>query len=349
MRTEELNYELPEELIAQFPPGRRGESRLLVYDRDSGELTDSRFMRIGEFLQPGDCFVLNDTKVLPARFYGRRTSGGRLEGLFVSQQTPCLWTVMLKRLRRVSRGERIYLQDSEGKDFCRAEVVEKPGEGLCRIKVEAGGGAKKVLGKIGFAPLPPYIKRDTDDKIEFMDRRRYQTVYARRDGAVAAPTAGMHFTQGLIEELRGLGFNFAYVTLHVGPGTFRPVTSQRLEEHKMDRESFKIDQENAGIVNKCKATGGRVIAVGTTSVRVLESVASDGKVKAGEGQTELFIRPGFDIQVVDALVTNFHLPKSTLLALVAAFCGTPEILRVYRYAVQQQYRFYSYGDAMLIL
>jgi len=349
MRTEELNYDLPEELIAQLPTNRRSDSRLLVYNRGSEELADSRFSQIGEFLRAGDCLVLNDTKVLRARFYGRRASGARLEGLFISEQTSGLWRVMLKRLRRVRQGERIYLQDRKGQDYCRAEVVEKLGVGLCRLKVEAEGSAELVLGEIGFAPLPPYIKRDTDEELAVMDLQRYQTVYARREGAVAAPTAGMHFTEELIELLRDLGIRFAYVTLHVGPGTFRPIVSERLEEHDMEGESFKIDEENAGIVNECKAAGRRVIAVGTTSVRVVESVARQDEVKACQGQTELFIKPGFEFQVVDAIVTNFHLPKSTLLALVASFCGLEEILRVYRYAVEQRYRFYSYGDAMLIL
>jgi len=349
MKTEELNYYLPPELIAQEPLCVRSDSRLLVFDRSNGELTESRFDRIGDFLRGGDCLVLNDTKVLPARFFGRRGSGGKLEGLLLSETESGVWEVMLKGARRIKTGQTIYLKNKEKGDFCTAKVLDKLKEGKWRLKVEADGAVETVLERIGFPPLPPYIKRGTDTEEAAADRLRYQTVYARRAGAVAAPTAGLHFTGELIEQLKKGGVCFAFITLHVGLGTFRPITTETIEQHKMEEERFSIDAENAGIINTAIEKGGRMIAVGTTTVRTLETVAGRCRVEAVSGATKLFIKPGYKFKLIDAMVTNFHLPKSTLLALVAAFAGLENILAAYRHAIERQYRFYSYGDAMLII
>ena len=346
MKTDELDYELPGELIAQRPVRVRSRSRLLVLNRSGGGLTDSRFDRIGDYLSSGDCLVLNDTKVLPARFFGRRSSGGKLEGLFLGEMTGVVWEVMLKGAGRLKAGETIYLKNREGGDYCEAEVLERREQGRCRLKLATGAGPRSVLEASGFPPLPPYIKRGRDADEAERDRERYQTVYARRTGSVAAPTAGLHFTRPLIARLRKAGIRFAYVTLHVGPGTFKPITAERLEEHEMERERFDITAESAGIINGTREKGGRIIAVGTTVVRVLETVAAEGRARPLGGETALFIRPGHRFGLVDAMVTNFHLPRSSLLALVGAFAGLDVVPGAYRHAVEQRYRFYSYGDAI---
>ncbi|MGA2071815.1 MAG: tRNA preQ1(34) S-adenosylmethionine ribosyltransferase-isomerase QueA [Sedimentisphaerales bacterium] len=349
MKTEELDYYLPEELIAQQPPKNRSQSRLLVLNRQNGSLTDTRFDKIGEFLRNGDCLVLNDTKVLAARFFAKRKTGGSLEGLFLNQQDKGLWEVMLKGLGKIKLRECIRLKDIYGDDFCLAEVIEKKNDGKCLLKIEAESPAEKTLQKIGFPPLPPYIRRDTDLRQAARDKKRYQTVYARNPGAVAAPTAGLHFTKKLIETLKTRGVEFAYVTLAVGEGTFKPVTAETLEEHQIHQERFSIDERNAGVINKTRRKGGRIIAVGTTSVRVLETATKQGQLSAMTDSTRLFIKPGYKFRMVDGMVTNFHLPKSTLLALVGAFAGLDTILAAYQYAIENRYRFYSYGDAMLII
>jgi len=357
MKTQLLDYDLPEGLIAQQPAARRSDSRLLVLERRGGHLTDRRFADIGEFLRAGDCLVLNDTKVLAAKFFARRVTGGKLEGLFLRQPEKNVWEVMLKGLGKVKAGERIWLKDIKGEDFYCAEVVEKRDEGKCLLRVEAEGSVEEVLEKVGFAPLPPYIKRGgdlalsaRDRPFDFaQDRQRYQTVYARKLGAVAAPTAGLHFTKELLSRLEERGIKLAYITLDVGEGTFKPVTAETLEEHRIHEERFSIDEKNAGIINGVKKSGGRIIAVGTTSVRVLETVVKDSAVSAMSGSTNLFIMPGYQFRMVDAMVTNFHLPRSTLLALVGAFAGLETILAAYRYAIETGYRFYSYGDAMFIV
>jgi S-adenosylmethionine:tRNA ribosyltransferase-isomerase len=349
MRTEELQFDLPVELIAQQPSAVRSEARLLVVDRRSNELVDSRFDEIGGFLKPGDCLVLNDTKVLPARFFARRKSGAKLEGLFLSESLPGTWEVMLKSVRKIKTGEYIYIQDKSKADFCIAEVLEKKQDGKCRLKLETTGNHEVILDEVGFPPLPPYIKRSDDTKIAEADRIRYQTVYARTPGAVAAPTAGLHFTDRLIERLKQAGICFAYLTLHVGMGTFKPMTTEDVEDHEMQSEPFSLDEQNARIINSIKNKGGRIIPVGTTSTRVLETIASNSQVKASTGATELFITPGYKFKITDAMITNFHLPKSTLLALVAAFTGLEKILVAYNHAIEKRYRFFSYGDAMLIL
>ncbi len=348
MKTEQLNYYLPAELIAQQPCTVRSDSRLLVFDRLENKLLDSFFNRIGDFLRPGDCLVLNDTKVLPARFWGARKTGGKLEGLFLNEKTPGLWEVMLKGAGKVKTAETICLS-GRGKDCINAVVLEKTGQGRCLLKFQTEEIAEAILERIGLPPLPPYIKRNDNIEQAVLDKNRYQTVYARKTGAVAAPTAGLHFTEELIERLKNSGIHFAYVTLHVGLGTFKPVNVENLEDHDIHEEQFSIDEKNAGLINKAKKRGGRIIAVGTTSVRTLETIATDSQISAGTGATRIFITPGYKFKIVDAMVTNFHLPKSTLLALVGAFAGLENIFAAYRYAIEQKYRFYSYGDAMLII
>lgn len=351
MKTDQLDYELPSELIAQDPAEIRTESRLLALDRRTGGLTDARFDRLSDFLKAGDCLVLNDTKVLPARFFARRQSGGRLEGLFLSAGSAAeIWQVMLKGAAKVKRGERIILEGRDGCDFCTAEMLEKRQGGICLLKVDGPSGPGGVLEAVGFPPLPPYIRRGRDAAKAEADRQRYQTVYARYPGAVAAPTAGLHFTEELLGRLREQEVRLARVTLHVGAGTFKPIATESVEEHPIHHEWYRIDEENAAIVNGTRRTGARIVAVGTTAVRVLETVSdADGSMEARTGTTNLFITPGYKFKIVDAMITNFHLPRSTLLALVSAFAGLENIRRAYRHAIERRYRFYSYGDAMLIL
>ncbi len=387
MKTNLLDYELPSELIAQHPANVRSESRLLVMERATGRLIDSRFRRLGDFLRAGDCLVLNDTKVLPARFFARRRTGGRLEGLFLNATaTAGVWEVMLKGARKLKPDETIILEDKEQRDFCTAEVLEKKLEGVCLFRVASEADPETVLEEIGFPPLPPYIRRNHDVALAENDRRRYQTVYARRPGAVAAPTAGLHFTDDLLQQLREVGMRMAYVTLHVGAGTFKPIATETVQEHQIHREWYRLDEENAAAISAARAEGGRIVAVGTTVTRVLETVAdvqqvgwasahADGLaadaqrqhglkgtpnanyrvweprpiLRPAEGTTDLFITPGYEFKIVEAMVTNFHLPRSTLLALVAAFAGLEQTLAAYRHAIEQRYRFYSYGDAMLII
>ena len=348
MKTEKLQYRLPEELIAQQPARIRSNSRLLVLNRTTNELVDSQFSKIGEFLRPGDCLVTNDTKVLPARFFGRRGSGGKLEGLFLCKNAPGIWEVMLKGARKVRIGERFYLTDREGNNSFKAEVLDKTLAGRCLLKIDGDADVESLLKEIGFPPLPPYIKRDDDPGQAAIDKRRYQTVYAREAGAVAAPTAGLHFTKRLMQKLNKGGVCFAYIILHVGTGTFKPISAENLEDHEMHQERFSIDEQNARIINAAKRKGGRIVAVGTTTVRTLETVAGGPQIRAKSGITELFIKPGYEFKTIDAMITNFHLPKSTLLAMVAAFAGLENILAAYRHAIEEKYRFYSYGDAMLI-
>jgi S-adenosylmethionine:tRNA ribosyltransferase-isomerase len=357
MKTEKLNYNLPPELIAQAPLSIRSGSRLLVLDRSSGKVRDSRFRSVSDFLLSGDCLVLNDTKVLPARFFARRATGGRLEGLFLTADAKGAWTVYLKGLRKLKPGDEFYLKDRQKADFCKAVLVEKLDQGKCRLQIKTDLNAQTALEKIGFPPLPPYIKRNDDPDVAAQDKQRYQTVYAKQIGAVAAPTAGLHFTETLIERLKRAGIKFAFITLHVGAGTFKPVTEENLEDHRIHKEWFSIDEKNAALINTAKSKGGRIIPVGTTSTRVLETVAADSRacpersraIEAASGTTELFIMPGYQFKMVDAMITNFHLPKSTLLALVAAFAGLENILAAYNHAIEKRYRFYSYGDAMLII
>ncbi len=348
MKTEMLNYDLPAELIAQQPLPVRTDSRLLVLSRSDRSILDSSFRRLGEFLLPGDCLVLNDTKVLPARFFAKRASGAKLEGLFLEELPGKVWSVYLRGLRKIRSGEKIFLIDKRKCVLCQAKLIEKTDEGKCVLKILSDDTSEAVLEQIGFPPLPPYIKRDDNPEIAEDDKHRYQTVYAQKSGAVAAPTAGLHFTNTFIEQLQNKGIIFAEVTLHVGAGTFKPITSENLEDHNIHEERFGIDRQNAKLINEARKSGRRIIPVGTTSMRVLETVARNSQIEPTEGSTKLFITPGYEFKICDALITNFHLPKSSLLALVAAFAGLNNILAAYNHAVDKHYRFYSYGDSMLI-
>jgi S-adenosylmethionine:tRNA ribosyltransferase-isomerase len=256
---------------------------------------------------------------------------------------------MLKGARRLRPGDTIILKDRQKEDFCQAELLEKQGRGRCLLRLKTQIDIEAVLDTIGFPPLPPYIKRNDEAALAQIDKLRYQTVYARKNGAVAAPTAGLHFTEPLIKQLQQAGIRFAYITLHVGAGTFKPITSENLEDHQIHQEWFSIDEENARIINTAKGQGACIIPVGTTSTRALETIATGRQIKAAAGMTDLFIKPGYKFKITDAMITNFHLPKSTLLALVAAFAGLETILAAYNHAIEQRYRFYSYGDAMLII
>jgi len=340
---------LPGELIAQSPAESRCGSRLLVMERAGGKVWDRSFADIAGYIDSGDCLVVNDTRVLPARFFARRLTGARLEGLFLAEHTGGRWEVMLKNSRKVKCGEEIELFARDGSEWGRAVALDRLDDGRWLVEMGDESDVEAILAQIGFAPLPPYIRRDEYGEQAAADLQRYQTVYAREAGAVAAPTAGLHFTAEILTQLRDKGVRSAHVTLHVGAGTFKPVTAERLADHKMHSERFRLAEEDARIVNDTISGGGRIVAVGTTSVRTLETLARGGRVEAGQGQTNLFIQPGYEFQIVDAMVTNFHLPRSTLLALVGAFAGLGNILAAYRHAIDQRYRFYSYGDAMLII
>jgi S-adenosylmethionine:tRNA ribosyltransferase-isomerase len=348
MKTEDLNYTLPEELIAQHPSQKRQQSRLLVLDRAAKTRIDRQFSDFGNYLKAGDCLVLNNTKVLPARFYARKLTGAQLEGLFILEEPDGQWQVLLKNSRKLNPGDTIELVDRVGNPW--GQVIANPSDiaGQWCLKPSRSIDAFSALDLIGHPPLPPYIKRGQIDDSEDEDLQRYQTVYASEPGAVAAPTAGLHFEQAMLKQIKQLGVKLAYVTLHVGIGTFRPVQTETLDEHPMHEERYEIGTEAADIINDTSDAGGRIVAVGTTSVRTLESVVKDRHVQPAQGKTKLFIQPGYEFKIVDAMVTNFHLPKSTLLALVGAFAGMENVLDAYQHAIEQKYRFYSYGDAMFI-
>lgn len=348
METENLNYELPAELIAQKPAEKRDASRLLVLNRSDGAIIDSSFAHIGDWLRKGDCLVINDTKVLPAKFFARRNTGAKIEGLFLEQQQDN-WLVMLKNSAKIKQAETLDLLDRNKNPYCPVLAEARLSAGQWLLRPQSDLSAEDILKNIGFAPLPPYIKRAQPQIEHETDSARYQTVYAQYSGAVAAPTAGLHFTEELLEQIKAKGITIAQVTLHIGEGTFLPVKTKTLQEHKIHSERFSLDSDNAQIINRTISQGGRVIAVGTTSVRTLETVAEGRKVNPQSGQTDIFITPGFDFRIVDGIITNFHLPKSTLLALVGAFAGLDKIMASYRHAVEKRYRFYSYGDCMLII
>ena len=332
-RTSDFDYDLPPEAIAQHP-GERGESRLLMLGRTTGE---RRFAELPDLLDPGDLLVVNDTRVIPARLRARRPTGGRVEILLVEREESASWWCLLRPGRRLPPGAPLAV---EGGPSAR---VEERADGRFRLTFEQP--IEPLLKEIGETPLPPYIDRPVEPR----DRERYQTVYAARPGAVAAPTAGLHFTPALLAALERRGIRQASLTLHVGPGTFRPVKAENPEEHVLDSERFEIPEATAEAVAATRRNGRRVVAVGTTVVRSLEAAAtSDGLVAAGAGRTGLYIRPGYGFRVVDRLITNFHLPRSTLLMLVCAFAGRNRVLDAYRQAVGSGFRFYSYGDAMLV-
>lgn len=341
MKVSDFDYELPEELIAQTPLDKRDESRLLVYHRNSKAVEHCIFRNIEDFLLPGDCLVVNDTKVIPARLLGyREDTGGRMEFVLLSRENDDTWRVLVKPGRRAKIGSRFLFGDG----LLKAEVLDKTEEGGRIVRFFFDGVFEEVLDQAGIMPLPPYIHE------ELKDKNRYQTVYARHSGSAAAPTAGLHFTPELLKRLKEKGVNFAKVTLHVGLGTFRPVKVENIQEHIMHKEKFEVSREAAEVINEAKRSGKRIIAVGTTSLRTLESISDDnGMIHAGSGETGIFIYPGYRFKVVDALITNFHLPRSTLLMLVSAMTGREEILQVYQEAIARRYRFFSFGDAMLIV
>ncbi len=346
MKLDDFDYDLPRELIAQHPASRRDESRLLVLRRDSGTIEHRRFRDIAEYLAPHDLLVLNDTKVIPARLVGQRATGGRIEVLLVAPEGD-VWRAMLKGSARVKLGEKLSFE--AGAMTCT--FYGRLPDGQVHLAFAVGHGElMAALQRVGRAPLPPYIKRPpTDDPDVAADRERYQTVYAERPGAIAAPTAGLHFTPEVFAALDARGVRRTTITLHVGLGTFKPVTAERVEEHVMHAEWFELSAAATEAIAAARAAGGRVVAVGTTATRVLETAARLAHWGPATGTTDLFITPGFEFRVTGALVTNFHLPRSTLLMLVAAFAGRERVLAAYEEAKRLGYRFYSYGDAMLIL
>jgi S-adenosylmethionine:tRNA ribosyltransferase-isomerase len=354
MRLADFDYELPAERIAQEPCAERDRARLLVHDRRTGATQHAYIADLGTFLRRGDLLVVNDTQVLRARLFARRASGGRIELLLLepSPGDALQWRAMLRPARRLAEGERLTLEGAPLAVELSAREHAPTGEPAMEWRVsfvEPGGArvdAREVMERAGHVPLPPYVERADDAR----DVERYQTVYARVPGAVAAPTAGLHFTPELLARLSAQGIARAALTLHVGPGTFQPVKTEVVEEHRMHAERYELPSETAAAVRAARAAGGRVVAVGTTVVRVLESCAGErGELACGSGATELFLLPGAEFRAVDALLTNFHLPRSTLLMLVCAFAGRERVLALYREALARGYRFYSYGDAMLLL
>ncbi len=345
----ELEYELPDSLIAQEPAAVRGQSRMLVVDRETGELTDARVKDLPQYLTPKDVLVLNNTRVLPAKFVLVRESGGRIEGLFLHDHSGGEWEVLLKGANRVAEGENLNFESE-----CRTwsvQTVSRGERGRWRIRVKPMTFVAEVLDKVGRMPLPPYIKRDKGaDVRDEGDRERYQTVFANKDGAVAAPTAGLHFTPQMLSDIKESGVGVEYVTLHVGYGTFAPLEVDDLADHDMHSEFYELDRQVGRRLMEVRQSGGRVVGVGTTSARVLETAWNLTRWEGDtNGWTDLFCYPPYEIKGVDTLLTNFHLPKSTLLALVMSFAGIDLIRKAYAHAIEEKYRFFSYGDAMLIL
>ncbi|EAF5240900.1 TPA_asm: tRNA preQ1(34) S-adenosylmethionine ribosyltransferase-isomerase QueA [Listeria monocytogenes] len=341
MKVEDFDFDLPEELIAQTPLLDRTSSRLMVLDKESGDIKDQHFTDIISYLNEGDALVLNDTRVLPARLHGiKDETGAHIEVLLLKQKEGNAWETLVKPAKRIRKGATITFGDGALKATCLEELEH--GGRILEFSYE--GIFYEVLEQLGEMPLPPYIKE------QLADQDRYQTVYAKENGSAAAPTAGLHFTEDLLEQISAKGVEIIFVTLHVGLGTFRPVDVEDTTNHKMHSEFYRLTEESAERINKIKAQGGKVVAVGTTSIRTLETIASrhDSKLVAESGWTEIFISPGYTFQAVDALITNFHLPKSTLIMLVSALSDRTKILAAYNHAVEEQYRFFSFGDAMFI-
>ena len=340
MKVSDFNYNLPEELIAQVPIKNRDESRLMVLDRENKTIEDKTFKDILDYLKPGDCLVRNNTKVIPARLYGiKEETGANIEFLLLKRIEDDTWEVMVHPGRRLKIGTKVTF----GNGLLKAEILDILEGGNRKVKFEYDGIFNEILDQIGLMPLPPYIHESLKEK------DRYQTVYAKYEGSSAAPTAGLHFTDELLEKIKEKGVEIANVTLHVGIGTFRPVKVENIEEHDMHSEHYYIKKEDVDKINKTKENGCRIIAVGTTSCRVLESIADDkGRVKETEGDTNIFIYPGYKFKCIDSLITNFHLPESTLIMLVSALAGRDYIMEAYNHAVEEKYRFFSFGDAMFI-
>ncbi len=342
MRIEEFDYTLPSSLIAQYPPTQRGASRLMVVHRSQGLIEHREFKDIMDYFRPGDLLVMNNTRVLPARLIGKKETGGKCEILLIPSQngTNGVWKVLMKRSGGIKPGFRIQFDEE-----LSGEVKEmKNGKG--KICFSGQGGVMEILRKIGHMPLPPYIKREDEP----LDKDRYQTIFAEREGSIAAPTAGLHFTHSLLQSLRDQGVSTTWITLHIGIGTFAPVKAQNIEDHSMEAEWIEISEETSRKTEEAKQRGGRIISVGTTTTKSLESFAdTQGRVKAGEKLSSLFIYPSYHFRVIDGMITNFHLPKSTLVMLVSAYVGKDLLMKAYEEAIERKYRFYSYGDAMLII
>lgn len=344
MNINDFDYHLPEELIAQQPADKRDFSRLLVVHRDTGEIEHKHFYDIIDYLNEGDCLVMNNSKVLPARLFGAKETGAKVEFLLIKRLHGDVWETMVRPGKKLKPGDTVIFSE----DF-KADILDYGEDGTRIVEFKYDGIFMERLEELGKMPLPPYIERES----VLSDKDRYQTVYCKEEGSVAAPTAGLHFTEELMEKAREKGVKIAYVTLHVGIGTFRPVKCENIEDHQMHFEEYEITEENARIINETKAAGGRIISVGTTSTRTLESgaVLKDGKyiMEEKSDSTGIFIYPGYEFKIIDSLITNFHLPKSTLLMLISALYNREDILRVYETAVKEKYRFFSYGDAMLII
>ncbi len=343
LSTKDYFYELPEELIAQDPLEDRSSSRLMVLSRKDGSIAHKHFTQIKEYLRSGDCLVLNNTRVIPARLYGiKEDTGAAIEVLLLKRLSDNTWECLVKPGKKAKEGARIVF----GEGLMSAQITAIAEEGNRHIRFEYEGIFEEILDKLGEMPLPPYITH----KLPRENRERYQTVYSKVEGSAAAPTAGLHFTDRLLDEIRAMGVKTEFVTLHVGLGTFRPVKVDNILEHHMHTEYCEIAPEVAGSINKCRAEGGRIICVGTTSVRTLESMSrDDGIVEAGSRDTDIFIYPGYKFKALDGLITNFHLPESTLLMLVSAFAGRENVLNAYSEAIKERYRFFSFGDAMLLI
>lgn len=341
MNLHDFYYELPKELIAQDPLLDRASSRLLLLEKKTGKIEHHIFREIIDYLKPEDCLVVNNTKVIPARLIGSKVgTDARIEVLLLKREADDIWETLVKPGKKAKPGTKI----SFGDGLLVGEVLEVVEDGNRKIRFQYEGIFEEILDKLGQMPLPPYITH------ELKDKTRYQTVYAKHNGSAAAPTAGLHFTPELLQEIQHKGVQIAHVTLHVGLGTFRPVKVEQIEEHHMHSEFYLVEETQARIINETKARGGRVIAVGTTSCRTLESATgSDGILKAGSGWTDIFIYPGYHFRLIDALLTNFHLPESTLMMLVSALAGREQIMAAYAEAVEEKYRFFSFGDAMLII
>lgn len=340
--TKDFFYELPPELIAQDPLEKRDDSRLLILNRETGETEDKRFYDITGYLRAGDCLVLNDTKVIPARLLGvRENSGGAVEILLLKRRGKDLWETLVRPGKKLRVGAAAVF----GEGLLKAEIEEVLPDGNRLVRFTYEGIFEEVLDKLGEMPLPPYITH------KLKDRDRYNTVYAKNDGSAAAPTAGLHFTNELLKKVREMGVNIASVTLHVGLGTFRPVKEEKITDHLMHTESYSISPEAAELINKTKSSGGRVIPVGTTSLRTIESASdNDGVIRpVSDAETDIFIYPGYSFKVTDCLITNFHLPESTLIMLVSALAGRKKVLDAYEHAIKEGYRFFSFGDAMFII
>lgn len=340
MKTSDFYYDLPEELIAQDPLKQRSSSRLMCLNRKTGEVTHEHFTDLPKHLKPGDCLVVNDTKVIPARLLGRREGyTGTVEVFLLKRKSSDVWETLVRPGKKLRTGARVEF----GEGLLKGEITEVLPDGNRLVRFEYEGIFEEILDRLGEMPLPPYIKH------KLADPNRYQTVYARAEGSAAAPTAGLHFTNELLDEIRGMGVYVAHVTLHVGLGTFRPVKVEDVANHQMHSEFYIVEEDQAEIINRAKAAGGRIICVGTTSCRTLESASDEeGILHAGSADTSIFIYPGYRFKIMDALITNFHLPESTLIMLVSAFAGRGKVLSAYEEAVRERYRFFSFGDAMFI-